>query len=143
MDVTSSPLPVATVIDEKKIENRKMFNKRELDFVADPDEYVVLYPAMDEPTDGYRFWVARAQEHISYETHKRKKATVVYYVAKGNTEYLDFEQESPRKVKVHFKMLLGRLDPKSVTQTSEVQMKITAEERDKWMGVAKALDKEQ
>ena len=96
----------------------KRFNRRELDFSADAGDYVVVYPAKDEPSEGYRFWVARAQKAVSYEINNKKKAVVIYYTAKGNTYYLDFEQESTRKTKIHFAMLMEKIEKCSLNQIS-------------------------
>lgn len=120
----------------------KKFNKRELDFEAKVDDYVVVYPDIEEESEGYRFWLARAHEPISYEVHKRKKATAVYYVAKGNTEYLQFEEESSKKKKIKFNELVGCLNPSNITQVSDTQMTITEEERNKWSQIALELDGE-
>tara|TARA_R110002050_G_scaffold157868_1_gene286532 strand:+ start:1195 stop:1647 length:453 start_codon:yes stop_codon:yes gene_type:complete len=129
--------------DKMEANPGKRFNRRELDFSADAQEYVVVYPAKDEPTEGYRFWIARAQEPVSYEINKKKKAVVVYYTAKGNTEYLEFEQESPRKIKIHFAMLMGKIDTQSLNQISDTQISISISERNKWSSLAKELDKEE
>ncbi len=140
LDITSAaPANSATV---QKSKGEKRFNKRDLDFTAEPLDYVAVYPAKDEATDGYRFWVARTQEPISYEKNRKKKIPVVYFCAKGNTNYLQFEQESPKKVKIYFGMLLGRIDSASFEQVSDSQVNITAEERDKWSALAKELDNE-
>ncbi len=140
--VVAPMLAGRTVVEKSKEKVEKRFNKRELDFTAEPLDYVAVYPAADQPTEGYRFWIARAQESISYEQNRKKKVPVVYFAAKGNTDYLHFEQESPKKVKIHFAMLLGRVDSTSVVQVSESQITLSKEERDKWSVLAKQLDEE-
>ena len=101
--------------DKMEANPGKRFNRRELDFSA--------------------------QEPVSYEINKKKKAVVVYYTAKGNTEYLEFEQESPRKIKIHFAMLMGKIDTQSLNQISDTQISISISERNKWSSLAKELDK--
>tara|TARA_R110002050_G_scaffold186022_1_gene320262 strand:+ start:2469 stop:2951 length:483 start_codon:yes stop_codon:yes gene_type:complete len=116
------------------------FNRRELDFVACKGDYVIVY--MEEDTEGYRFWVAEAQEPISYEANKRKKAGVKYYAARGRSNYLTFEIESSKTVKLPYKMLIGSMDKSKLKQNSDHSFTITEDERDRWSGIAKMLDKE-
>lgn len=141
-EVPCSSLAPSTPLLVVAAPSDKMFGKRELDFEADTGDFVVVYPDEQAFTEGYRFWIAKAVEPMSFLLNKRKQTTIVYYNAKGNTDYLEFHIESGKKVKIPFKQLLGKCCAEDFSTQDERHIVLKSSVRDKWCRIAKDLDAE-
>ena len=65
-EVPCSSLAPSTPLLVVAAPSDKMFGKRQLDFEADTGDFVVVYPDEQAFTEGYRFWIAKAVEPMSF-----------------------------------------------------------------------------